>query len=193
MAIKEIGKRIARWAVPIDTKAPSNTKLEDLVDKVVSENEVVRSIISKNPERDSEIRRQLGYIIQDCYNENKNLRRLSQYIDTMDKTLVPVDVLADYLKLFFGVGGYSLSAGKEMIEMGPKLAYVAYYTSKTKDFVGSLGNLLYEGLSWFIPGSLLDLTNRYVKQAEKYVLKNATAKFLKHPSKIEKQEYQNAA
>jgi len=181
MAVKDYlpkAKWFANWAVPIDASIPTDSRLEEIVDRVVANDKNVRNVFEQSPGKEAGLKKQLGYIIQDSYHENRNLRRMSQYIDTMDKALIPFDVLADSLSLFGGPLGISLSAGKELIEMAPKLAYMTYYTSKTKDFVGAVGNLFYEGLSWFLPGSLLDLTNRYVKQAEKYLLKDAADRFL---------------
>ncbi|MBU0472068.1 MAG: hypothetical protein KKF89_02060 [Nanoarchaeota archaeon] len=171
-------KKVAKWIVPIDTKTPSGEKLEALVEKVISENKEVRQVFKTSIEKNDYLRTNLKYSIQDSYEYHKNLRRFSQYIDTIDKTLVPIDIVADTVSAIAYPIGVGVSWLKEMVELGPKIAYLAYYTAKTKDFVGAMGSLLYEGISSIMPGSLLDLTNKYTKQADKYVLKRAANDFL---------------
>lgn len=176
-------KRISSWAVPTESRLDKDG-LDGVVDHIIKTNRKVRDIFSTNPDRGDRLRKELEYAVLDAYDENHRLRKLAGYIDTMDKALVPVDVIADYMKIMGGVG-YGLSTAKELVEMGPKLLYLAYYLKKSGDLVGVVGDLAYEGLSWFLPGSLLDLTNRYANQAEKYVLKTASSKFFDRISRID--------
>lgn len=169
-------RKTAQWAVPASSRL-SESDLEAKVDSIIRDNSEVRTAFMGNPDKGESLRRNLGYAVLDSYEDNHNLRRFASYIDTFDKSLVPIDAVADYTKVVGGIG-FFLSTMKEGIEMIPKLAYMAYYTAKTKDLIGTVKDLAYEGLSFLIPCSILDLTNRYVKNAEKYVLKNAANKFL---------------
>ncbi|MDO8628162.1 MAG: hypothetical protein Q7R56_00210 [Nanoarchaeota archaeon] len=116
-----------------------------------------------------------GHIV-DVNAENKRVHYFAGLVDTYDKALVPIDVVADYMKIMGGVG-FALSAGKEIVELPAKLAYNSYYLGQTHDLKGFLYNLVYEGLSFLLPGSLLDLTNHYVHQADKYAVKTAVDRF----------------
>ncbi len=152
----------------------NESKLESTVNDILNKYPDIRGNISKNPA----YREELKYAVRDAYTENLRLRRLAGYVDTIDKLLIPFDIVADYMKFMGGIG-YGLSTGKEIIEAVFKLPYITYYAVKTGDIVGSVTHLLYEGLSWFIPGSVLDLTNRYAKQADKYIAQTAANKFSK--------------
>ncbi|MBI3051531.1 hypothetical protein HYY74_03670 [Candidatus Woesearchaeota archaeon] len=165
------GRGFAGWLVP--SAGMDQSKLESIVDKLAKDDRV-RNILSANPG----LRDRLKSSVMDTYAENENLRRMAGYVDVADKLLVPIDVVADYMKIMGGVG-YGLSAAKEIAEAAFKLPYMAYYTVKTGDVVGTLGNLLWEGLSWLIPGSLLDLTNRYANQADSYIERTSADKFVK--------------
>ena len=59
------------------------------------------------------------------------------------------------------------------------LAYDAYYLGKTGDILGTLGNIAYEGVSWLAPGALTHLINRYSHQADRYIIREASERFLK--------------
>lgn len=165
------GKSLADYIFPSENM--DSSKLESTINSVMEKDPAVRAEIQRNPSR----KRDLEYTILDTHRENRNLLKMATYVDSIDQFLVPFDVVADVMKLFGGVG-YGLSAGKELVEHVFKLPYMAYYTMKTGNMLQSLGNLVYEGLSWFIPGSLLDLTKRYVKQAQEYLEKTAAKKFL---------------
>lgn len=166
-----VGKGVMGWMFPVG--GMNESKLELIVKGIVEKNPHIKTIMGRNPA----LRQQLGYAVMDTYAENQNLRRMAGYVDIADKALVPFDAVFDYMKIMGGVG-YGLSAAKEIVEAVFKLPYMLYYGIKTGDIIGSIGNLLYEGLSWFVPGSLLDLTNRYADQAEKYIAKTASEKFL---------------
>lgn len=158
------------WMFPLASM--NESKLESTVNDVLNNYPDIRNSVSKNPA----YREELKYAVRDAYTENLRLRRLAGYVDTIDKFLVPFDIVADYMKIMGGIG-YGLSTAKEIVEAAFKLPYIAYYATKTGDLVGAVTNLIYEGLSWFIPGSVLDLTNRYAKQADKYIVQTAAKKF----------------
>ena len=167
------GKSLADYIFPPDNM--DSSKLESTINSIMEKDPAVRADIDRNTSR----KRDLEYAILDTHRENRNLLKMAAYIDSIDKSLVPFDAVADVMKIFGGVG-YGLSAGKELGEHVFKLPYIAYYTLRTGNVVQSIGNLLYEGMSWFIPGSLLDLTNRYIKQAQEYLEKTAAKKFLEN-------------
>lgn len=164
------GSGLFRWMFPLAKMDES--KLESTVNDIIIQYPHIRNTISKDPA----LKDELKYAVRDTYTENLRLRKFAGYVDTIDKFLVPIDMVADYMKIMGGVG-YGISTAKELIEGIFKLPYIVYYTIKTGDIVGAIGNLIYEGLSWFIPGSILDLTNRYARQADKYIVNTAAKKF----------------
>ena len=168
--IYQSGAGLFRWMFPLARM--NESELETTVNDVLNKYPDIRATVNKNPA----YRDELKYAVRDAYTENLRLRKLSGYVDTIDKFLVPFDIVADYMKIMGGVG-YGLSTAKEIIEGVFKLPYIAYYAIKTGDLTGSIGSLIYEGLSWFITGSILDLTNRYAKQADKYIAQTAAKKF----------------
>ncbi len=116
------------------------------------------------------------YIAQENYN-SKNLLRLGTYLDYANRKLVPLDMTLDAFAIFAGVG----TAAKGIVTLAKLpayLAYNAYYLGKTGDLTGTLGNAAYELGSWFLPGSLPHLIERYKKQAEKYAISSGSKKFL---------------
>ncbi|MBI4452360.1 hypothetical protein HY637_02950 [Candidatus Woesearchaeota archaeon] len=165
------GTGVFKWMFPFASMDES--RLESTVNQIIDNYQDIRVRISKDPA----LKEQLRYSVRDTYTENFNLRRLGGYVDTLDKFLVPIDMVADYMKIMGGVG-FGISTLKEIVEASFKLPYIAYYTAKTGDLVGAVTSLIYEGLSWFVPGSLLDLTNRYAKQADKYLVNTSAKKFL---------------
>lgn len=166
------GRGFGDWLLPL-ARRPEGSRLEAIVNGIMERDPKIRGAVQRDPA----IRQELDLAVGDAYAKNENLRRMAGYVDTADKALVPIDAVADYFKIMGGVG-YGISAAKELVEAVFKLPYMAYYAIKTGDFLGALGNLLYEGLSWFIPGSLLDLTNRYADQADRYIERTAAQEFL---------------
>ncbi len=174
----------AKWTVPV-FKRPD---LEEQLKKAKEYDEIKEILSNAKDEREyGFLERKLKDHISGVNDENSNLYTFAALVDTFDKALVPVDVVADYMKIMGGVG-YGISAGKELIEAPVKLVYSSYYLGKTKDLIGFLGNIIYEGLSFFLPGSLLDLTNRYLKQAEKYTLKTAVKRFVENTKKAKEEK-----
>lgn len=121
--------------------------------------------------------------------QNYVMRKLAGTIDTANKALVPVDAFLDYMAFFGGVGTGAKAIGT-LAKMPAYLAYDAYYLAKTGDFVGTLGNAVYELGSWFLPGSLPHLLNRYSKQADKYSVREASEDFLKGLERIGCSEFE---
>lgn len=179
MSLVDKVKDVAKWTVPV-LKQPN---LEEQLTKAKGYDDI-RNVLAQarsKQEYDS-LEARLRQHIEGVNYENRNLYRFAKLVDTYDKALVPVDVVADYMKIMGGVG-YGISAAKELVEAPVKAAYSAYYLGKTKDLKGFLYNIVYEGLSFFVPGSLLDLTNHYVKQAEKYTVKTAVKRFIEEVKK----------
>lgn len=170
--IEEAGK----WTLPIFNKPDLEEQL-----KKAKEYDGIKEILNnaKDEREYSLLERRLKDNIDVVNKENSNLYNFAKLVDTYDKALVPIDVAADYMKIVGGVG-YGISAAKELVEAPVKLAYSSYYLGKTKDLMGFLGNIIYEGLSFFLPGSLLDLTNHYLKQADKYTVKTAVDRFVEY-------------
>ncbi|GEM_PF-4514485 len=174
MSLLDKLKDAGKWAVPV-FKTPN---LEEQL-AAAKTYEPVKALLARAGSRQEydNLEARLRQHIEGVNYDHRNLYRFAKLVDTYDKALVPVDVVADYMKIMGGIG-YGLSAGKEIVEAPAKIAYNAYYVGKTKDLRGFLYNILYEGLSFFLPGSLLDLTNHYLKQAEKYTVKNAVKRFV---------------
>src|SRR3989344_3177149 len=151
----------------------------------------VKDFLTQSPSMDEYRLREerLRYHLERMAEETKNLYRFAKLVDTYDRALVPIDVVADYMKIMGGIG-YGLSAGKEIVEAPVKAAYDLYYLGKTRDLKGFLYNIIYEGLSFLLPGSVLDLTNRYMKQADKHTVKKAVYQFLKEGKEKRKEEKQ---
>ena len=58
------------------------------------------------------------------------------------------------------------------------IAYDLYYLGKTHDILGTLGNIGYEAFSWFMLGSLPHLFSKYSRQADNYIVKESSKRFL---------------
>ena len=174
MSLLDKLKDAGKWAVPVFNTPNLEQQLA-----AAKAYEPVKALLARADSKEAydSLEARLRQHIEGINYDTRNLYRFAKIVDTYDKLLVPVDVVADYMKIMGGIG-YGLSAGKELAEAPVKLAYNAYYLGKTKDLRGFLYNLVYEGLSVFLPGSLLDLTNHYLKQAEKYTVKNAVQRFV---------------
>lgn len=171
----KIAGKAATWAVP----ALKQRSLDNLLDEAKRDINVKDTLTSSPSQDEYNMREErLRYHLERTIEETHNLYRFAKLVDTYDKALVPVDAVADYMKIMGGVG-YGLSAAKEIVEAPAKIAYNAYYLGKTRDVRGLMYNVIYEGLSFLLPGSLLDLTNHYLKQADKYTVKKAVSRFLK--------------
>ncbi|HLD13023.1 MAG TPA: hypothetical protein VJB87_05550 [Candidatus Nanoarchaeia archaeon] len=162
-----------KWAVP----ALVSPNVDDQLAKAKSY-DPVRLALQGSKSRDEYNRLEdvLRHHLVDTNAENGRLHHFAGLLDTYDHALVPVDAVADYMKIMGG-SGFALSAAKEIVEAPAKMAYNSYYLGKTHDLMGFLKNIVYEGLSFLLPGSLLDLTNRYVHQADKYAVKQAVDRF----------------
>lgn len=186
MSLTKKIEEAVKWTLPVFKKP----NLEEQLKKAKEYSGIKEILANAKDEREyGFLERRLKDHIDNVNNENSNLYNFAKLVDTYDKALVPIDVVADYMKIVGGVG-YGISAAKELVEAPVKLAYSSYYLGKTKDLMGFLGNIVYEGLSFFLPGSLLDLTNHYLKQAEKYTLKTAVNRFVDYvkKKKIDKEE-----
>jgi len=155
---------------------PKEKSLEDILDSALKDKKV-KKFLEKQP-----IHRRGAYlaILEDCvresYNHFYNLKKFGKYVDTIDRALFPIDAIADYFKIFAGFGA-AISATKELIEMPIKFLYDLYYIGKTGNVGAIVKDAIYEFGSWFLPGSVLDLTNRYLRRAEKDTIKYALDNF----------------
>lgn len=104
------------------------------------------------------------------------LRGLAGVADTIDKFLVPVDMVADAL-LFLGVG-LGPNALKEALEWPLKVVHSIHYARTSGDWNAPLRDLAYELASVLVPGSVLDLTNRYANRADRFVEERVARRFL---------------
>ncbi len=174
MSLLDKLKDAGKWTLPV-FKTPN---LEDQLQRAKGYTEV-KELFARTRSREeyNGLEQRLRQHIEGVNYDHRNLYRFAKLVDTYDKALVPIDVVADYMKIMGGIG-YGLSAGKELLEAPVKIAYNSYYLGKTGDLRGFFYNIIYEGLSFFLPGSLLDLTNHYLKQAEKYTVKNAVKRFV---------------
>ena len=162
----------------IDKTKTRNNKLEDYL-AIAKEYSDVKSIFnSANPKELSSLEKRLVYHVEEVSKENRKLRYFAKTADTVDRVLVPIDALADAAGILTGIG-YGISVSKELLEAPFKIANTLYYTAKTKEYLTPMKDLGYELLSFVIPGSLLDLTNRYIKRADKYTIKEAVRRFVK--------------
>jgi len=150
---------IKEWLVP-------KQDLDSLVDKAMESDEI------KNRDDFKEY-------VAESYKENKFMRNFATVVDVWDKLLVPVDVAGDYMKIVGGAG-YGISTAKEIAEMAVKLPYMIYFTAKTKKVRLTAFNLGYEALSFLVPGSVLDLNNMYVREADEYIVERAKERFLEN-------------
>ncbi len=174
MSLLDKLKDAGKWAVPVFNTPNLEQQLA-----AAKTYEPVKALLARADSKEAydSLESRLRQHIEGANHDHRNLYRFAKLVDTYDKALVPVDVIADYMKIMGGIG-YGLSAGKELVEAPVKMAYNAYYLGKTGSLRGFLYNILYEGLSFFLPGSLLDLTNHYLNQAEKYTVKTAVGRFV---------------
>lgn len=148
--------------------------------------EGVEDILDQYTGQDREfLENRLSYHLEETRLENKRLKYTGATTDLIDKKLVPLDIIAD-ASSFIGGGGYGISAAKEMVELPVKLFNTIYYAKKTKDYKAILTDGLYEVASFIVPGSLLDLTNRYSNRVDKYVAKEAARRFVKEAKSSKK-------
>ena len=170
--VKKVGS-VARWAAPY-----KYVPFEDHL-KIARQSNEVRDIFEEtDPRYHSELEERLAYHLDHTRQENRRLKYLGATADTLDKALVPVDIVADAAGILAGLG-YAVSLGKEILEAPVKIANTVYYAAKTKEFGAIVKDLGYELLSFIVPGSLLDLTNRYSQRVDKYVAKEAVRRFIK--------------
>lgn len=160
----------------VKASIPKEKSLEKIVDAAFKDKKI-KKFLGKQPiEKQKEYRALLEECVKESYYHTSNLRRFGKYVDTIDRALFPIDVVADYFKIFVGFGA-AISATKELIEMPIKFLYDLYYAGKTGNVGAMVKDAIYELGSWFIPGSLLDLTNRYLRRAEKDAIKYAVKDF----------------
>src|SRR3989344_6308567 len=186
MSLLDKLKDAGKWAVPVFNTPNLEQQLA-----AAKAYEPVKALLARADSKEAydSLEARLRQHIEGINYDTRNLYRFAKIVDTYDKLLVPVDVVADYMKIMGGIG-YGLSAGKEIVEAPVKAAYDLYYLGKTRDLKGFLYNIIYEGLSFLLPGSVLDLTNRYMKQADKHTVKKAVYQFLKEGKEKRKEEKQ---
>lgn len=173
-----IAKGVAKRAVK--AAIPKEKSLEEIVNSA-SKDRKIKKFLEKQPaDRQKEYRALLEECVRESYHRTSNLRRFGKYVDTIDRALFPIDSVADYFKIFSPVPfGAGISAAKELIEMPIKFLYDLYYVGKTGNVGAIVKDSIYEFGSWFIPTSVLDLTNRYLRRAEKDTIKYAVDAFFK--------------
>jgi len=169
MGLEKIARNTGDWVA----KPLKGVSLESLVTKAIDAPEV-KGVLAVRPWSVAYLKQYLG----EAATHNRLLRRLAGYLDTANRVTVPIDTALDYSNVVYGVGLAGRAIGT-MLKLPGYLAYSAYYAGKTGDFLGALGNLAYEGISWLVPGSLPHLISRYTHQSEKRIVDEGVSKFLK--------------
>ena len=159
-------------------KNKKENSLQSYLDRARTYKEVEEIFKETDEKYHGDLERRLLYHIDEVRKENKRLKYFGKTPDTIDRLLVPIDVIADAAGILTGIG-YGISVGKELVEAPFKIANTLYYTAKTKEYTSPLKDLGYELLSFVVPGSLLDLTNRYTNRVDKYMVKEAVRRFVK--------------
>lgn len=173
-----IATGIAKGA--IKAAIPKEKSLEQIVNSAFKDKKIKKFLEKQPADRQKEYLALLEECVTESYHHTSNLRRFGKYIDTIDRALFPIDSVADYFKIFSPVPfGAGISAAKELIEMPIKFLYDLYYVGKTGNIGAVVKDAIYEFGSWFIPTSVLDLTNRYLRRAEKDTVKYAVDAFFK--------------
>jgi len=128
-----------------------------------------------NPEN---FKQGLRAYLEQVYSENYKLRNFARTVDSANRATIPIDAALDYFNIMGGVG-YAAKGLKTLAMLPGYLAYDLYYTAKTKDLLGGLViNPVYEILSWASLGALPHVLAKYSKQADKYMVKEASKRFL---------------
>ncbi len=157
------------------------TKFEPFEDQLkrIRDDATVKSIFNGTDSKyHNQLEDRLRYHLSETRAENRRLKYFGATVDTIDKSLVPLDTFADAAGILTGIG-YGISVGKELLELPFKIANTLYYTVKTREYTTPVKDLGYEVASFVVPGSLLDLTNRYSERVDKYVTKEAIRRFEK--------------
>lgn len=171
--------KIGRWVLP-------GKSLDELLEGALKRKDVAEAFKNSGKEY-KDFKEELRYHLESSNERNKYLRSFARLIDTANKSTVPIDAVLDYFNIMGGVGS-GARALLTLVRSPGYLAYDAYYLGKTHDVLGTLGNIIYEGVSWFVPGSITHLINRYTKQADKYIIEDGVKYFLEKEasSKIKK-------
>ena len=163
-------KGFAKWAVPIfgDIDKQVNYALKD---------EKVQEAIDNYDGNIENFKNRLRSYIDIENQKNSRLRNSAATLDSANKALVPVDATLDAFSILGGIG-YAAKGLVTLAKLPAYLAYDAYYLGKTHDLSGTLGNTVYEAFSWFVPGSIPHLINRYSNQADAYATNKGIERFL---------------
>jgi hypothetical protein len=163
-------KKIAKWAAPISPNLDKQLEEAMSMRKVKEKYETFQG----NPE---DFKRLLRGYIERRNDTNSGMRKFALGLDSANKGTVPLDSVLDFFSIMGGVGTGARAI--KTIAMSPGyLAYDAYYLGKTHDIKGTLGNVLYEGASWLMLGSLPHLINHYTHQADVYSAREGAYEFL---------------
>ena len=163
-------KKVAKWAVPAFVDVDSQVE-ESLKDKMV------QKALERYDGNIENFKNGLRGYIEYENQKNSRLRNSATTLDSANKALVPVDATLDAFSILGGIG-YAAKGLVTLAKLPAYMAYDAYYLGKTHDLKGTLENTAYEAISWFVPGSIPHLLNRYTSQADRYATKKGIERFL---------------
>lgn len=166
-------KEVAKWAAPII----SGPDLDSQLDKAMSRKDISKAFTEYRGDPKN-FRDSLREYIRQENEKNYGLIKFSRFIDSFNKATVPVDAALDYFNIMGGVGSAARGL-KTLATLPGYLAYDMYYLGKTGDFVGTLKNIGYEGISWLMLGSIPHLLNNYTNQTDNYSIESASQRFMK--------------
>jgi hypothetical protein len=150
--------------------------IDQHVDYLLKEDPIVAAYIARNPSS----RQLLRSTVDDVYRtQYRRYLKGAKLIDSWDRVTSSIGLAAE---TFPGVG-HALSAGEEVIELGPKALYAAWYATGTSDYA-FLPKIVAAEAASFIPvvGDLVDMKNLYVDRARTSMRQRAANEFLKRVS-----------
>lgn len=148
-----------------------------LAERLLRRPDVRAALEGRSEEERRRLRGRLEELIAEAAADDWHLKVLAAGADTIDKFLVPLDAVGDLL-LFVGGPGIVTNAVKEALELPAKVINTLYYAYRTGDLSVLWKDLFYELASILVPGSVLDLTNRYARRADRYIAGRAARSLL---------------
>lgn len=162
---RTVGGKVLDWVAPF-----RYIKLNRHFDEVREYDAVDRifKLYKNNPEAQKALEHRLLYHLKEVRKENRRLKLVAGFSDTIDKTLL-------FAKKIPALG-YLARIPSAAIEWPVKAVGSKYYSKKTGEKV-LLKDMLYEGFTELPIADWLDALNRYSVRVDKYASKTAAERF----------------